>query len=176
MNHAPSFLLAPETIRFCPLCGAALQRRPVPPEHKIEAVCSGCGFIYYLNSKVVAGAIVAEDGKLLLVRRNSNPSKGKWTFPGGFVDWGEAVTSAAVREALEETGLAVELDGLVGVYSYSGAPVVIVVYRARVTGGTLTENHEIAEATWLCPEEIPWEELAFPSTQQALRDWLSTRR
>ena len=86
MNHAPSFLLAPETIRFCPLCGAALQRRPVTPEHKIEAVCSGCGFIYYLNSKVVAGAIVAEDGKLLLVRRNNNPSKGKWTFPGGFVD------------------------------------------------------------------------------------------
>jgi ADP-ribose pyrophosphatase YjhB (NUDIX family) len=168
--------LAPETVRFCPLCGGSLRRRPVPPDQKEEAVCAACGFVFYLNPKVVAGAIVAEDGKLLLVRRNVNPSKGKWTFPGGFVDWGEAVTSAAVREALEETGLQVDLDGLVGVYSYSGFPVVIIVYRGRVTGGAIRANHEVSETAWFLPEEIPWEELAFPSTWQALRDWLSTRQ
>ena len=107
------------------------------------------------------------------MRRNINPSKGKWTFPGGFVDWGETVTGAALRETQEETGFRVDLDGLVGVYSYPGAPVVIVVYRARVVGGALQLSDEIQELAWLVPDEIPWDELAFPSTREALRDFLS---
>ena len=165
--------LAPSTIRFCPLCRSDLVRIPVPPDQKEEAVCSACGFVFYLNPKLVAGTIPIEDGRVLLVRRNVNPSKGKWTFPGGFVDWGETVTGAALRETQEETGLRVNLDGLVGVYSYPGAPVVIVVYRARVVGGTLQLSDEIQELAWLVPDEIPWDELAFPSTREALRDFLS---
>lgn len=165
--------LAPSTIRYCPLCRGELVRVPVPPDQKEEAVCSACGFVFYLAPKVVAGTIPAEDGRILLVRRNINPSKGKWTFPGGFVDWGETVTGAALRETEEETGLRVDLDGLVGVYSYSKPPVVIVVYRARVIGGALRLSHEIQELAWLAPGEIPWEELAFPSTREALRDFLS---
>lgn len=171
-GHLPLYL-APSTIRFCPLCGSDLVRVPVPPDQKEEAVCSTCGFVFYLNPKVVAGTIPAEDGRILLVRRNINPSKGKWTFPGGFVDWGETVVGAALRETLEETGLRVDVDGLVGVYSYPDAPVVIVVYRARVAGGALQLNHEIQEFAWLSPGEIPWDDLAFPSTRHALRDFLS---
>ncbi|MFZ1059184.1 MAG: NUDIX hydrolase [Candidatus Rokuibacteriota bacterium] len=171
-GHLPLYL-APSTIRYCPLCGSDLVRVPVPPDQKEEAVCSTCGFVFYLNPKVVAGTIPAEDGRILLVRRNINPSKGKWTFPGGFVDWGETVVGAALRETLEETGLRVDLDGLVGVYSYPDAPVVIVVYRARVAGGALQLNHEIQEFAWLSPGEIPWDDLAFPSTRHALLDFLS---
>lgn len=171
-EHAPR-VLAPSTIRYCPLCGADLARAPVPPEQKEEAVCSACGFVFYLNPKVVAGTIPVEDGRILLVRRNINPAKGKWTFPGGFVDWGETVTGAALRETLEETGLQVDLDGLVGVYSYPQVPVVIVVYRARVAGGALQLCHESQELAWVTPGDIPWEDLAFPSTRQALRDFLS---
>ena len=121
----------------------------------------------------MAGTIPFEDGRIHLVRRNINPSKGKWTFPGGFVDWGETVTGAALRETQEETGLRVDLDGLVGVYSYPDAPIVIVVYRARVAGGTLGLSDEIQELAWLTPGQIPWDELAFPSTREALRDFLS---
>lgn len=165
--------LAPQTIRFCPLCGAGLTRARVPPEQKEQAVCSGCGFVFYLNPKLVAGTIPTLDGRILLVRRNIEPSKGKWTFPGGFVDWGESVTAAAVRETLEETGLTVTLDGLVGVYSYPGAPIAVVVYRARVVEGRVNPGHETAEVAWMKPKEIPWEALAFPSTRDALRDLLS---
>lgn len=172
-HHRPLRELAPDTARFCPLCGAALVRQAIPPDQKEEALCPACGFVFYLNPKVVAGAIVAEDGRILLIRRAIEPSRGKWTFPGGFVDWGESVAAAAVREVGEETGLAAQLDGLVGVYSYAGSPIVIVVYRGRVSGGTLRANHEIQELAWVRPEEIPWAELAFPSTREALRDWLS---
>ncbi len=164
--------LTPERVRFCPLCGAALQRRPLPPGGKPEIVCSRCGFIYYLSQKVVAGTIPMEDGRILLTRRAIHPAHGKWTFPGGYVDWGEPVESAAVRETHEETGLTVNLAGLVGVYSYPATPVVIVVYEARVTGGTLTLCHENDRVEWVGLDAIPWVELAFPSTAAALRDFL----
>lgn len=167
--------LTPGTVRFCPLCGAGLARQPVPPAEKPEMVCTACGFVYYLNQKVVAGTIPMIDGRILLTRRAIHPAHGKWTFPGGYVDWGETVDAAAIRETYEETGLTVELGGLVGVYSYAEAPVVIVVYRARVTGGTLTPCHENDRLEWVRPGEIQWEELAFPSTRAALRDFLAVR-
>jgi ADP-ribose pyrophosphatase YjhB (NUDIX family) len=167
----PPRVLAPATARYCPLCGAALRRAAIPPERKEEAVCPACGFVFYLNPKVVAGTIPADDGRVLLLRRGIEPARGRWTFPGGFVDWGETVPGAALRETLEETGLRVELDGLVGVYSYADSPV-IVVYRARVVGGRLAGSHEGQEVAWLRPDEIPWEHLAFPSTRAALQDFL----
>jgi ADP-ribose pyrophosphatase YjhB (NUDIX family) len=167
------YSLSPDRIRFCPLCGAAVERRAVPPEHKVEAVCGGCHFVYYLSQKVVAATIPLEDGRILLTRRAIHPAHGKWTFPGGYVDWGEPVHEAAVRETLEETGLTVELGGLIGVYSYQSAPVVIVVYEARVIGGSITVCHENDRVEWVEPQHIPWEELAFPSTTAALRDFLA---
>jgi ADP-ribose pyrophosphatase YjhB (NUDIX family) len=89
------------------------------------------------------------------------------------VDWGECVDRAAIRETYEETGLTVELGGLIGVYSYPAAPVVIVVYEARVIDGTLTVCHENDRVEWIDPADIPWDELAFPSTTAALRDFLA---
>jgi len=170
--HRP---LTPAGVRFCPLCGGRIERHPIGPERKLEMVCGGCGFVYYLGQKVVAGTIAMEDGRILLTRRAIDPAHGKWTFPGGYVEWGEPVESAAVRETYEETGLTVDLGGLVGVYSYPATPMVIVVYEARVTGGTLTPCHENDLVEWVGRNAIPWEELAFPSTAAALRDFLAGR-
>lgn len=136
-------------------------------------VCPACEFVYYIDQKVVAGTLPIQDGRILLTRRAIHPAYGKWTFPGGYVDWGESVDAAALRETWEETGLTVELRGLVGVYSYEKSPVVIVVYEARVRGGTLTLCHENDRLEWVTPAEIPWKELAFPSTVEALRDFLA---
>ena len=170
----PHRFLAPDTIRFCPLCAAPLARQPVPPDQREQAVCSACGFVFYLNPKVVAGTIPEQDGHVLLTRRSINPGHGLWTFPGGFVDFGEAVTDAALRETWEETGLKVELTGLHGVYSYPGSPVIIV-YTARVTGGTLTSCAENDRLEWMTPGAIPWDALAFDSTREALREWVAAR-
>lgn len=165
-------ILAPHTIRFCPLCAGPLVREAVPPDQREQAVCSACRFVFYLNPKVVAGTIPDEDGRVLLTRRAMNPGRGLWTFPGGFVDFGETVGDAAVRETLEETGLHVELTALHNVYSYPAAPVVVV-YRARVTGGTLTPCVENDQLEWRRPGEIPWDALAFASTREALREWVA---
>jgi ADP-ribose pyrophosphatase YjhB (NUDIX family) len=167
-------LLAPHTIRFCPLCAGALAREAVAPDQREQAVCSACRFVFYLNPKVVAGTILEREGRILLTRRAINPGRGLWTFPGGFVDFGETVTDAALRETFEETGLRAELTGLLNVYSYPGAPVIIV-YRARVTGGSLTPCSENDALEWMEPTAIPWETLAFPSTREALREWVAAR-
>jgi ADP-ribose pyrophosphatase YjhB (NUDIX family) len=172
-SHPPHRHISPQTIRFCPLCGAGLAPKPMEPGKRPEMVCSGCEFIFYMTQKVVAGTIPWRDGKLLLTRRAIDPAHGKWTFPGGYVDWGETVDAAALRETWEETGLTVRLGGLIGVYSYPNAPVVIVVYRARVLGGTLTLCHENDRLEWVTPAEVPWDELAFPSTVEAMRDFLA---
>jgi ADP-ribose pyrophosphatase YjhB (NUDIX family) len=172
-EHGDRFL-APSTIRYCPLCAAALVREAVPPDQREQAVCSTCRFVFYLNPKLVAGTIPEQDGRLLLTRRSINPSRGLWTFPGGFVDFGETVTDAALRETFEETGLHVELTGLLNVYSYPGSPVIIV-YRARVTGGVLSPCSENDAQEWMKPAEIPWGRLAFPSTREALREWVALR-
>jgi len=171
-SHPPHRHISPQTIRFCPLCGAGLAPKPMEPGKRPEMVCSGCEFIFYMTQKVVVGTIPWRDGKLLLTRRAIDPAHGKWTFPGGYVDWGETVDAAARRETWEETGLTVRLGGLIGVYSYPNAPVVIVVYRARVLGGTLTLCHENDRLEWVSPADVPWDELAFPSTVAAMRDFL----
>jgi 8-oxo-dGTP diphosphatase len=164
-------VLSPSTIRFCPLCGAPLAREPVPPDQREHAVCSRCRFVFYLNPKLVGATIPEQDGRVLLTRRSIDPGRGLWTYPGGFVDYGETVTDAAVRETFEETGLKVDLTGLLNVYTYPGAPV-IVVYRASVVGGTLTTCSENDRLEWVRPDEIPWPVLAFQSTREALREWM----
>ncbi len=166
--------LHPSSIRFCPLCGASLAREPVPPDHRAQSVCSRCRFVFYLNPKLVAATIPEMDGRILVTRRSIDPGRGLWTFPGGFVDYGETATDAARRETFEETGLEVELTGLHNVYTYPGAPVIIV-YRARVTGGTLTTCDENDLLEWVKPADIPWESLAFQSTREALREWVAAR-
>lgn len=137
-------------------------------------VCTRCGQVLYLDPKVAVGTIVrVDDGRLVLVRRAIEPGYGLWVFPGGYMDRGEEVTEAAIREAREEAGLHVELERLVNIYSYGRRSLIVIVYAAKAVGGTLCTDEECLEARLFRPDEIPWDQLAFPSTMQALRDYLN---
>ena len=162
--------------RFCPRCGCALEERYIEIEQHLRKVCSGCGFIFYLNPKVVAAAIPRQDDQIWLVRRNIDPAFGNWTFPGGYVDLGESVPDAAIRETHEETRLDVRLDGLLNIYSYAKVGIVIVVYRASVIGGVAGVTPESLEVRTFNLDEIPWPSLAFPSTREALADYLKSEK
>jgi 8-oxo-dGTP diphosphatase len=160
--------------RFCPRCGAELERRLLKAGEPERLVCRRCGFVFYLDPKIAVGTIIKVDGdSLILVRRAIEPGYGKWVFPGGYVDRGEPLTAAAIREAREECGLDVRLDSLVNIYSYAGRAPVIVVYAATAVGGTLCGDEECLEAAEFTSESIPWQELAFRSTHDGLRDYLA---
>jgi ADP-ribose pyrophosphatase YjhB (NUDIX family) len=148
--------------------------KPGEPE---RLVCARCGFVFYLDPKIAVATFIRTDrDRLVLVRRAIEPGYGKWVFPGGYVDRGEPLTSAARREAREECGLEVTLDSLVNIYSYRGRTPVIVVYAARAVGGSLCGDEECLEAAEFVTEDIPWTELAFRSTQDGLRDYLAGLR
>jgi 8-oxo-dGTP diphosphatase len=165
---------APE-YRFCPLCGGRLEDRIVKEGDPERLVCGGCGFVFYLGPKLVAGAIIESEGGIVLIQRAIEPGYGKWTFPGGFVERGEAAEAAAEREALEEAGVEIEVTGIVGLYTYEGQIPAIAVFAARVTGGEPTPLDETLEVKSFPRDGLPWGELAFPSTEQALKDYLRER-
>jgi ADP-ribose pyrophosphatase YjhB (NUDIX family) len=160
--------------RFCPACGGALEPRSLKASDPDRLVCSQCGFVFYLDPKVAVGTIIeTPESQLVLVRRAIEPGYGLWVFPGGYVDRGEELTAAAIREAREESGLDIRLEGLINIYSYSGTSPIIVVYAASVIGGTLCGDEECLEARLFEADTIPWNELAFRSTREALRDYLA---
>ena len=159
--------------RYCPICGGELEARVLKATEPKRLVCTSCGFVFYLDPKLAVGTIIAdEQNRIVLVRRAIEPGYGKWVFPGGYVDRGEEVTLAAVREAREEVGLHIRLERLLNIYSYPGRTPVIVVYTARITGGCLACDDEGIEAQFFDPASIPWDELAFRSTREALREYL----
>ncbi len=156
-----------EQVRFCPRCASeATVRFPR------SLTCPSCGYGAYYNPKPVACAIPRdEDGRLWLLRRAFDPGGGLWTFPGGFVDLGESVEDGARRETMEEMGIEIELGSLVGVYSRADDRVVLVVYEGLALG-IPHETDEATEVRAFGPDELPLGELAFWSTERALRDHL----
>ena len=155
---------------FCERCGSPLAWTEI--EDRPRQQCTGCAWVVYVDPKVASGVIVTWKGDVVLLQRAIEPGYGKWVFPGGYTDVGEPTTAAAAREALEEVGLEVEVLDLVGVYSYRGERVVLVVYDGRVVGGEPAGNDETLDVRAFPVEQIPWDELAFPSTREALEAWI----
>ncbi|HUI26239.1 MAG TPA: NUDIX hydrolase [Candidatus Kryptonia bacterium] len=157
--------------RYCVRCGAGLLVRKLKPIEPERLVCSACAYVHYPDPKVAACVICAVDDKVVLLRRGIEPSYGQWVFPGGFLDRGERLEEAAAREAREEVNVHVRVDRLLNVYSYAGHPVVVIVYVGEIVAGEPSVGDEAIEVRTFGRDEIPWDELAFPSTRQALRDY-----
>ena len=163
--------------RYCPTCGGALGGRTLKAGDPERLVCAACGFVFYMDPKVAVGTIIrTEDHRLVLVRRAIEPGYGLWVFPGGYVDRGEQLVDAALREAREECGLDVRIDRLFNIYSYGGTAPIIIVYTATIVGGELCTDDECLEARVFAADEIPWGELAFRSTREALEEYYSIVR
>ena len=158
---------------FCPVCGGGLESRLLKAGEPERLVCISCDFVFYLDPKLAVGTVITDgDNRVALVKRAIEPGYGKWVFPGGYVDRGEEVEVAAIREAREEVGLDVRIDRLINIYSYPGRTPVVIVYAATMVGGCLACDDEGLEARFFRVEEIPWNELAFRSTEEALREFL----
>ncbi|HLC27413.1 MAG TPA: NUDIX hydrolase [bacterium] len=158
--------------RFCPQCGGELELKQIKHGEPKRLVCRRCGFIFFLDPKVAAGTIFRVDGGVVLIKRGIEPGYGKWVFPGGFVDRGETAEEAAIRETQEEVKVDVSIDRILNVYSYPGFPTIVIVYAARCLGGTPQVGDEALDVKIFSPGEIPWSDLAFNSTRDALQDYM----
>ena len=156
--------------RFCPFCGSELKEKVI--HQKLRPFCPRCGYVLYRDPKVVVAVIIANDGKVLLSRRNHEPGYGLWSFPSGFVDEGESVEEAAIRETREETNLDIQLESLLGIYAENGKKLVLVVYKARIVGGQLAPSEEVMELEFFDPDKLP--QLAFDHDRRILQDWAKT--
>lgn len=164
------------TLRFCSRCGARLAFGPVPGEHRDRLSCPSCGWIAYVNPRLVVTTLpVTDSGEVVLLRRGIEPARGKWAQPGGFLEVDESVAEGAVRETLEEVGLVVRPGEIVGLYSRLEAAVVIVVFEASIVGGVPRATPEALEVRAFAPDSIPWPDIGFATSYWALRDWVARR-
>jgi ADP-ribose pyrophosphatase YjhB (NUDIX family) len=168
--------LAP-TVRFCSRCGAELAFGPIEGEERDRLACPSCGFIFYVNPRLVVTTLpITPQGEVMLIRRGIEPGLDLWAQPGGFLEIDETVRDAAIRETREETGLEVEPGEIIGLYSRVPAAVVVVAYEARIVGGRPRVTHESRETRPFAPEDIPWADVAFETSVRALRDWVARVR
>jgi 8-oxo-dGTP diphosphatase len=150
-------------------CGTRLHLEPRFGAQR--PVCPACGWVYFADPKVAAAVLVEQDGRVLLARRVSQPQRGLWTLPAGFVDAGEDPAEAARRECLEETGLEVRITGLLEVaygQEHPRGAHIFIIYRAEVTGGTLAAADDVDAAAFFSYDDLP--PLAFETTQRILKE------
>ncbi|HEY6417864.1 MAG TPA: NUDIX hydrolase [Candidatus Binataceae bacterium] len=168
----------PAKVRFCALCGAEMRSRVVLPDRKRRQVCSRCGFVYFPAPRLVAGCVIVDEaaGAVLLIKRGLEPSLGKWTFPGGFVEADESAADAALRETVEEVGMHVRLGPVLGVYSdLENAVSTVVTFLATPGAEAPTTSDEAPDVRYFARDAIPWDQLAFRSTIAALTDWAAIK-
>lgn len=134
-------------------------------------VCRTCGFVNYVNPKIVVGSVVTHQGRFLLARRAINPRMGFWTLPAGFMEVGETVADGARREAREEANAEIVIDALLAVYSIPRISQVQLMHRATLARPDFSPGAESLEVRLFTWDEIPWDEIAFPSVVWALNHW-----
>ncbi len=154
---------------------ASFVRKVPDGDNRERLTCPDCGFINYENPKIVVGAVVTWEDKILLARRAIHPRKGYWTLPAGFMEMHETTEDGAKREAWEEACARIEIDALLAVYNIPRIGQVQMMYRAKLLSPDVAAGEESAEVGLFTWDEIPWQELAFPSVLWALQHWQESR-
>lgn len=172
-------MLPPQSplIRYCNACGQPVEHRVPEGDHLPRHLCPSCGHIQYQNPKVIVGVIPEwEDGSILMCRRAIQPRLGLWTFPAGFMELHETSAAGAAREAREESLAEVEVGPLQMVINVPYLSQVYLIHRGRM----LTPHHgptpESSETQLMHEDEIPWDEIAFPTIWHSLRSFFEDRR
>lgn len=166
-------------LRFCPTCGMRIDPEPGSKNGRPLLTCAKCGFIYYNSPKPCVGAVIANNGKVLLIRRANLPYRDFWDFPGGFLDFNEHPEIGLKREVSEELGVEVAVSRLVGLYmDFYRTPkesTLNIYYTCNVTKGEIAPQEEVAEVRWFELTRLP-KRLAFNHIESVLEDWQNGKK
>ena len=148
-------------------------RGPIVPripdgDNRERMTCAECGFIHYDNPKIVVGSVARWGARVLMCRRAINPRRGFWTLPAGYLELNESTSAGAEREAWEEAQARIRIEGLLAIYDIPRISQVQLIYRARLVDENVAAGPESLEVALFAWDDIPWEELAFPSVRWAL--------
>ena len=163
-------------MNYCSHCGEPVATSVPAGDNRPRDICVKCGTIHYVNPKIVVGCVPEYRGQLLLCRRAIEPRLGFWTVPAGFMELGETLAAAALRETWEEALARVELGRLFSVVDVVHAGQVHVFFEGRLLQPEYGAGSETLETRLFSPEDIPWPELAFQSIRIALEQYLANGR
>jgi ADP-ribose pyrophosphatase YjhB (NUDIX family) len=159
--------------QFCCYCGNKTLIATPSGDHLPRRVCPACEAVHYENPRLVVGCVPEHEGRILICRRAIEPRLGYWTVPAGFMENGETLEAGAARECFEEALASVEIGSLLALVNIPEARQVHVFFRARLTKSAFGAGQESLETQLVAADEIPWDEIAFPSTRFALEHYLA---
>lgn len=164
-------------MKFCLECGSAKVRLQIPEkDNRRRYMCGACGYIHYVNPRVVAGCVPVYDGQVLLCRRAIEPKHGFWTLPAGFMELDETVAQAAERETLEEANARVRLCSLFTLLSLPHAQQVFVMYLAELLDENFSPGPESLDVALFAEDRVPWKDIAFSSVRHTLEFYFADCR
>ena len=169
-------MLVSHPIKHCRACGAAVTYLVPVDDNRLRAGSNQCTTIHYENPLNVVGTLPVWQDQVLLCRRNIEPRYGLWTLPAGFMELGESTAQGALRETEEEAGAHVELLGLYTLLNVVKVGQVHFFYRARMLDTHLAPGPETIEARLFSEAEIPWDELAFRTVRETLKQYFADRQ
>lgn len=163
-------------MNFCGNCGQKTVEKIPLGDQQVRRVCSHCATIHYVNPKVICGALVIHDDKVLLCRRAIEPRYGLWTLPAGYMELFETMEQGAARETREEAEAEVSIEQLYCMYNIPRIGQIYVLFKAQLIDGKFGAGEETIESRLFSEDEIPWEQLAFPSVERTLRHYFADRK
>src|ERR1700724_436162 len=147
--------------------GPSVRRIP-EGDNRERMVCPDCGFVLYDNPKIVVGSVTRWGNRILLCRRSINPRRGFWTLPAGYLELNESTSAGAEREAWEEAQAKIRIEGLLAIYDIPRISQVQLIYRALLVDEAIAAGPESLEVGLFRWDEIPWDNIAFPSVHWSL--------
>jgi ADP-ribose pyrophosphatase YjhB (NUDIX family) len=159
-------------MNYCSHCGQPVMVEIPPGDNRPRHVCRSCGQVHYENPRIVVGCVPEFGGSILLCRRAIEPRHGYWTVPAGFMENGETLVEAAIRETWEEAEARVEIGSLFAIVDVVHARQVHVFFRGSLAHPAFGAGEETLEARLFLPTELPWNDMAFPSVTIALEQYL----
>lgn len=137
-------------------------------DNRERMICAECGYVLYDNPKIVVGSVARWGERVLMCRRSIHPRRGFWTLPAGYLELNELTSAGAEREAWEEAQARIRIEGLLAIYDIPRISQVQLIYRARLIDDAVAAGPESLEVALFGWDEIPWDDIAFPSVRWAL--------
>ena len=163
-------------MKFCGQCGASLLQNIPDGDNRLRYVCSACHTIHYQNPRIIAGCLPVYEEKVLLCKRAIQPRLGRWTLPAGFLEYGETVEEGAIRETTEEANAKIRIIEIYTLFSVPHISQVYIFYRAQLLDLSFYPGIETTHTELFAEEDIPWDDLAFPTVKRTLKLYLEERK